>query len=334
MRIRLVSTVLAVGALFVAPPATASAEPGTFDLQAHRGGRGLMVENTLPAFAEALDLGVTTLEMDIQITRDGREVVGHDERINGAKCTDTGPVSADDKQYPYVGKLIKDLTFEQVRSLDCGSKTQSAYPEQQAAPGAKMPTLEEVFALAAERGADTVRFSIELKNDPVGETTAGRGQFVQQALQEIRRAGVADRSMIQSFDWGTLELVHQTDADIRLYALTDITKVYPLSPWTGGLNLIWESTSLVEGAKSIGATALSPIYALPPDGPLQMPAISERLVDTAHENDILVVPWTVNDPDAMRKLIDKGVDGMITDYPDRLREVMRERGLPLPESLL
>ncbi|MFI6867982.1 glycerophosphodiester phosphodiesterase family protein [Nocardia sp. NPDC050406] len=330
MRIRLATTVATLGAALFTHPGTASAATDAFDLQAHRGGRALVVENTIPAFANALELGVTTLELDIQITRDGREVVGHDARVDEAKCTDTAPVSAGDKQYPYVGKLIKDLTFEQVRTLDCGSKTQSAYPGQQAAPGAKMPTLAEVFALAADRGADTVRFSIELKNDPVGETTAGRGQFVQQALHEIRSAGVEDRAVIQSFDWGTLELVHQTDPTVPLYALTDITKVYPLSPWTGGLNLIWESESLVRGAKSIGATALSPIHAVPPEGRLQMPVISQRLVDTAHEHGILLVPWTVNEPEAMRKLIDKGVDGIITDYPDRLREVMREQGLPLP----
>lgn len=331
MRIRLLSTVLAVGALLMAHPGAASAAPATFDLQAHRGGRGLTVENTLPAFARSLDIGVTTLELDILITRDGRDVVGHDDKIDGAKCTDTGPVSAGDKQYPYVGKLVKDLTFDQVRTLDCGSKTQSDFPGQQAAPGAKMPTLEEVFALASDRGAETVQFSIELKTDPKGETTAPREQFVQRALQEIRRAGVQSRSIIQSFDWGTLKLVRQADSGIRLYALTDPTKVYPFSPWLGGLNLIWESGSLVGGAKSIGATALSPIHALPPDGSVQLPTVSQRLVDKAHENGILVVPWTVNDADDMRRLMDKGVDGIITDYPDRLREVMRERGLPLPQ---
>ncbi|WP_212762120.1 glycerophosphodiester phosphodiesterase family protein [Nocardia uniformis] len=317
MRIRLLFTALAVGAMLAAHPGGVSATPTAFDLQAHRGGLGLTAENTLPAFARSLEIGVTTLELDIQITRDGREIIGHDAKIDGSKCTDTEPVSPGDSQYPYVGKLIKDLSFEQVRTVNCGSK---------------MPTLEEVFTLASDRGADTVQFSIELKTDPRDGTTAPREQFIQRAVQEVQRAGVRNRTIIQSFDWATLKLVRQHDSGIRLYALTDPTKVYPFSPWLGGLDLIWESGSLVNGAKSIGATALSPMHALPPDGSVQLPAVSQRLVDTAHENGILVVPWVVNQPGTMHELMDKGVDGIITDYPDRLREVMRERGLSLPPA--
>lgn len=111
-----------------------------FDLQAHHGGLGLTVESILPAFAKALETGVTTLELDLQITKDGRDVVTHDRKISDKKCADTAPVPPGDPQFPYVGKYIKDLTFEQVRSLDCGSHTFAQYPGQQAAPGEKMPT--------------------------------------------------------------------------------------------------------------------------------------------------------------------------------------------------
>ena len=96
-----------------------------FDLQAHRGGLGLTVENTISAFANALRLGVSTLELDVQITADGRAVITHDRKISGTKCRDTGPYSADDPEYPYVGRYIKNLTFAQVRQLDCGSRTLS-----------------------------------------------------------------------------------------------------------------------------------------------------------------------------------------------------------------
>lgn len=311
-------------------PAAGAAPASGFDLQAHRGGRGLMVENTLPAFANALDLGVSTLELDIEITRDGREVITHDAAIDGGKCVDTQAVVPGDPQFPYVGKLIKELTFDQVRTVDCGSTAQSDFPGQRTAPGAKMPTLEEIFALTRDRAAEDVRFSIELKTDPNGKETASREAFVQRAVQEITRAGLRDRAGIQSFDWGTLILMHQADPGLRLYALTEPTKVYPFSPWLGGLHPIQFGGSLVRTAKSFGATALSPMYALPPDGSVSLPLVTRDLVEEAHANGMLVVPWTANDPAAMRSLLDKGVDGIITDYPDRLREVLRDRNLPLP----
>src|SRR5690349_7154816 len=102
-----------------------------FDLQAHRGGIGLAVESTLASFAKGIETGVSTLEMDLQITKDGREVITHDRKISGQKCKDTAPVTPGDPSYPYVGKYIKDLTFDQVRSLDCGSQTLPQFPGQQ-----------------------------------------------------------------------------------------------------------------------------------------------------------------------------------------------------------
>ena len=128
-----------------------------FDLQAHRGGIGLTVESTLASFATGIETGVTTLELDLQITKDGREVVTHDRKISPAKCRDTAPVEAGDPQFPYVGKYVKDLTFAQVRSLDCGTLTLPQFPGQAASPGAQMPTLAEVFALADSHRASRVK---------------------------------------------------------------------------------------------------------------------------------------------------------------------------------
>ncbi|QLY28744.1 glycerophosphodiester phosphodiesterase [Nocardia huaxiensis] len=312
-------------------PAPAHAAPATaFDLQAHRGGRGLTVENTLPAFARALEIGVTTLELDIALTKDGREVITHDSKVDGAKCNDTAPVTPGDAQYPYVGKLIKELTFDQVRTLDCGSEAQSDFPGQRTAPGAKMPTLAEVFELARSRGANTATFSIELKTNPAGSDTRPAQDFVDRVVAEVARSGFDRNVKIQSFDWGALQLMHRVNPALPLYALTDPTKVYPFSPWLGGLHPIGYGGSLVKTAKSFGAVAISPLESLPPDGSVQIPLITRSMVDEAHANGMLVVPWTPNDAATMRALLDKGVDGIITDYPDRLREVLRERGMPLP----
>ncbi|MEU0544591.1 glycerophosphodiester phosphodiesterase family protein [Nocardia sp. NPDC005978] len=331
MKTALLTLALTASAV-LAMPGAAAAPASDFDLQAHRGGRGLVVENTLPAFAHALELGVSTLELDIGITADGREVITHDAAVDGGKCADTSPVTPGDPQFPYVGKFVKDLSFDQVRTLDCGSKAQADYPGQRTAPGARMPTLNEVFTLARDRGADTVRFSIELKNDPAARETAPREAFVRRAVAEIDRAGMRERAAIQSFDWGTLIQVHAADPGLRLYALTEPTKVYPFSPWLGGLDTARFGGSLARTAKSFGATALSPLYALPPSGSASLPLVTRDSVAEAHAAGILVVPWTVNEPGAMRSLLDTGVDGIITDYPDRLREVLGDRGMPLPQS--
>lgn len=121
-----------------AAPATATSTEvadrldAEFDLQAHRGGIGLTVENTLEVFRRALELGVTTLELDVQITQDQVAVVTHDRRVNGDKCADTAPATPGDPEWPYAGKYVHTLTLAQVKTLDCGSQTLDQYPGQQA----------------------------------------------------------------------------------------------------------------------------------------------------------------------------------------------------------
>lgn len=311
-----------------------------FDLQAHRGGLGLTVESTLPAFAKALETGVTTLELDLQITRDGREVVTHDRKISDKKCTDTDPVTAGDPQFPYVGKYIKDLTFEQVRSLDCGSRTLAQYPGQQAAPGEKMPTLAEVFALVNSYRASQVKFNIETKVEAgAPEQTAPREQFVAAALKEIKAANMQHRASIQSFDWGALRLVQQQDPQIRTVALTNkdfLQAGQPgSSPWLGGIDADDFGGDLVTAAAHLGFDAISPVHGTPQNGTVAdagyTPYVTTDMVERAHDAGMQVIPWTVNDKPTMRVLISKGVEGIITDYPDRLRDVMAEHSLKLPK---
>ena len=149
--------------LTTAQAASAPAQQTPFDLQAHRGGIGLTVENTLASFDKAIRLGVSTLELDVQITQDGQAVVTHDRQVNGNKCQDTGPVTPGDPEYPYVGKYINTLTLAQVRTLDCGSQTLADFPQQQASPGERMPLLSEVFDLVKAYDADSVKLNVESK---------------------------------------------------------------------------------------------------------------------------------------------------------------------------
>jgi glycerophosphoryl diester phosphodiesterase len=312
-----------------------------FDLQAHRGGLGLTVESTIASFSKALEVGVSTLELDLQITKDGREVITHDRKISGQKCQDTTPVTAGDPDFPYVGKYVKDLTFDQVRSLDCGSVPLAKYPGQQTSPEAKMPTLAEVFDLTRQYRASQVRFNIETKVEAgAPEQTAPREQFVEVAIREIKAANMQHRVSIQSFDWGALRLVQEREPGLRTVALTNKDFLQAgqagASPWLGGIDSDDFGGDLVEAASFLGFDAVSPVHGNPQDGkvtdPGYAPYVTAEMVARAHAKGMQVIPWTVNDQPAMRALMDIGVDGIITDYPDRLREVMAERDLKLPKQ--
>ncbi|WP_294568586.1 glycerophosphodiester phosphodiesterase [uncultured Arthrobacter sp.] len=322
-------------------PAAPAAAGAHFDLQAHRGGIGLTVESTLPAFAAALRTGVSTLELDLQITRDGREVITHDRRIDGRKCADTAPVVPGDPQFPYAGKYVKDLTFDQVRTLDCGSRSLPAYPGQVAAPGAKMPTLAELFTLVKAHRASQVEFNIETKVEAgAPEQTAPREQFVEVALREIRAAGMERRVSIQSFDWGALRLVQQQAPEIPTVALTnkDFLQVGQpgASPWLGGIDADDFGGDLVQAASFLGFDAVSPVHGSPQNGTVTdgnyVPYVTADMVQRAHAAGMQVIPWTVNDEATMSSLIDLGIDGLITDYPDRLRGVLAGKSMKLPHQ--
>ncbi|MBB5789974.1 glycerophosphoryl diester phosphodiesterase [Jiangella mangrovi] len=340
LRTALAAAVLGAGLLAV--PAQA-APPGEFDLQAHRGGLGLRPESTLASFGNALQLGVSTLELDIQITKDGYAVVTHDRRINPAKCADTAPVTPGDPQFPYAqGRYIKDLTLAQVQTLDCGARQLAGYPEQQVVPGAGMPLLSEVFDLVKAYDADDVMLNIETKVEAgAPHETAPREQFVQVVAREIRDATMEKQVTIQSFDWGALMRMGEVAPRLRLVALTnyDFLQVDRpgASPWLGGIDIDDFDDDPIAAIESFGADAFSPVHGFPQGGsvddPGYVPYVTRDMVRRAHRAGIEVVPWTIDDPATMNKLIDDGVDGIITDYPDRLRTVLAERGLRLPEPI-
>lgn len=300
-----------------------------------------MTESTLEAFANAIELGVTTLELDVQITEDGHAVVTHDRQVSDVKCDDTAPAFPGDPEFPYVGDYIKDLTLAQVWTLDCGQPL-PGFPEQQVVEGARMPLLSEVFALVDCYNANQVWFNIETKVEAgAPEETAPREQFVEVTIREIREAGVLNRTMIQSFDWGALMLVREVEPRLPIVALTnfDFLQVDQpgASPWLGGLDIDDFGDSLVAITDSFGADAISPVHGFPQDGtvgdPDYVPYTTAELVDEAHAAGIAVVPWTIDDPATLESLIDAGVDGLITNYPDRLREILAERGYKLPRPI-
>ena len=232
-----------------------------FDLQAHRGGLGLTVESTLASFCQGIG-GRREHPRARPADHQGRTGSRHPRPQNQRpECQDTAP-SPPATRFPYVGKYIKDLTFAQVRSLDCGSLTLANYPGQQASPGAKMPTLAEVFDLTRQYRASQVKFNIETKVEAgAPEQTAPREQFVDVALREIDAAGMMHRVSIQSFDWGALRLVKEREPGIRTVALTNkdfLQAGQPgASPWLGGIDSDDFGGDLVE-AQPPSASTRSP----------------------------------------------------------------------------
>lgn len=314
-----------------------------FDLEAHRGGLGLVVESSLASFSNGLELGVTTLEMDTQVTLDGVAVVTHDRKIAATKCKDTGAVIPNDPLYPYVGKYINQLTLAQVKTLDCGSLKLASYPNQRLDPGAKMPTLREVLNLVKTYKAHNVMLNIETKIEAGAPSeTAPRELFVTTVLNDIRDSGLMNQITIQSFDWGALMLVKQLEPDMPIVALTNGQQflqvgVAGASPWLGGIDIDDFQGDLVAAVKSFGANAISPVHGNPQNGKYgdanYVPYTTADLVSRAHAAGLKVIPWTVSDVATFNALMDIGVDGIITDLPDLGREVMRSRNMPLPAPL-
>ncbi|WP_226535878.1 glycerophosphodiester phosphodiesterase [Fictibacillus halophilus] len=318
--------------------------PKGFDLQAHRGGMGLKVESSIASFSHALELGVSTLELDVQITEDDRAVVTHDRKISNAVCKDTGPAFENDPEYPYVGKYIKDLTLEQIRTMDCGSLSKPQYPGQVTSPGAKMLLLTEVFDLVKQYDAKKVWMNIETKVEAgAPHETAPREDFVNIVAREVREAGMLDRVSIQSFDWGSLMMMREVEPSLPIVALTNGPQFLQpgqpgASPWLGGIDIDDFGGDLVSAAQSFGADAISPVHGFPQNGKITdenyEPYVTAKMVGDAHQAGMKVIPWTVDDKATMNKLIDDGVDGIITDYPDRLRDVMGDYGFKLPKKYI
>lgn len=293
------------------------------DLQGHRGARGLLPENTLPAFERALELGMTTLELDCGLTRDGVVVVAHDRRLNPDFTRD-----AQGNWLAAAPPAIRDLTYAELARYDVGRLkpgTQYAqrFAQQQPIDGTRIPALADVFELATKRGAHAVRFNIETKLSPLAPAgTAPPDVLVTALLGAIGKAGMESRVTIQSFDWRTLAIVQSKAPSIPTVYLTaesasprNIATHASPSPWTAGHQLAAYGGSLPRMVKAAGGAVWSPYH-----GDLT----PERLRE-AHALGLEVVVWTVNAEADMQRFVAWGVDGIISDYPDRLAKVVRLR---------
>lgn len=268
--------------------------PAGFDWQAHRGCRGIMPENTVPAFLKALDYPeVTTLELDLAVSKDHQLIVSHEPWFNPAICRlpdgDSIP-RRDAEKY-----LIYHLTAEEIRGFDCGSRGNPRFPEQQKMKAFK-PTLREVVEAVRARRPD-IRWNIEIKSQPEwdGLRHPPVEDFARLVVAELKALGIEKNATVQSFDVRALQAMHRQAPDIQLAFLIENVRGF-------GYNM-----------DKLGFTpaVYSPYYQL----------VSKKLVRKCHAHGIKLIPWTVNDIPAMRGLIRLGMDGIITDYPNRIGEV-------------
>ena len=272
--------------------------PATFDVQGHRGARGLLPENTIPAFVRALELGVTTLELDTVISGDGEVVVSHEPVMSSEICLAPDGTRIRDED----AHNIYRMPYAEVARYDCGTLRPRKFSAQEARPGTPKPLLRDVIrtaeAWAEEHGRPAPQYNVETKSRVSweGERHPAPAVFAEAVLDVLREKGVLDRSWLQSFDVRTLQAARGLDPTVKLVLLVDNRR---------GLASNLDALGFVPDV-------YSPHYRL----------VSSRLVAAVHERGMALIPWTVNSERRMRRLIALGVDGIITDYPDRLLRVL------------
>ncbi|NRQ32312.1 glycerophosphodiester phosphodiesterase [Nonomuraea sp. NN258] len=290
------------------------------EIHGHRGARGLWPENTLPGLSRTMELGVHALEIDVALTADGRLVLTHDLTVSAVTSADTRPLSPGDPLYPYVGKPINALTLAQLRTLDVGIRwprhlddpfalTQAAIPE------TRMPTLGAVLGLLNAFEAENVRLHVELKSDPTRpELSADPAMFTELVIDELDRHGRLGNAAVLSFDWRIVSRAAELAPGTRRFALIELDTLH----WNGDLG-----DDVPAAARAAGATTLSPEHVM----------VDESLMAQVAAAGLDVAVWTVNDPAVAVRMLDLGVAGVVTDYPDRMRQLWRERGLELPDPI-
>jgi glycerophosphoryl diester phosphodiesterase len=286
--------------LSILSPLTSSAQAYTprFDVQGHRGARGLMPENTIPAFLLALDSGVTTLELDLAITKDRQVVVSHEPWMSAAICLDaTGNPIKEKEEKKH---NIFQMTYEQVKQYDCGSKGNERFPEQVKMKTEK-PLLRDAFLTIEKYIKDKTKYevdyNIEIKTLPVGDNKfhPKPAEFSELVFNLIDQYLPWERVVIQSFDFRVLKYWHEKHPEVRLAALVE------------NLNTVDENVKELGFRPSI----YSPDYKL----------LSKSEIKYMHSLGMRVIPWTVNDQKEMEELKSWGVDGLITDYPNLARQL-------------
>ena len=291
-----------------------------FELQGHRGARGLFPENTVEGFVSAVALGVDAVELDVAVTADGVPVVFHDVALNGDIVR--GP---DGAWLDGEGPLLRSLTLAELARYDVGrlrpgGRYAAAHPRQVACDGARVPTLREAFAASG-----AVRIDAELKTLPDRpEATVSPAEMADRVLAVAGACGALGRLDVRSFDWRGLRHLRVRHPGLPLTFLTSSETVARAALWWDGPTPAGHGGSV---PRAVAAAAAGPAGWAPDHNGLTQAQVRE-----AQSLGLRVLPWTVNDPADMARLIAWGVDGLCSDRPDLARRVMASMGLPLPPA--
>ena len=276
---------------------TAEAGPRAVEVHGHRGARAVRPENTLAGFRHAIAAGVDAIELDVVVTADDRLVVHHDLKTRPQTCLGPGGAALP------APVQIRTMTLAQVRQLDCGTRTDPAFPRQVAVPGERIPTIEETFALLRE--APRLKLDVEIKSyEAHPELTPPPERLASLVLAAVREAGVHDRVEIRSFDHRVLRAVRAADPTILLAVLVPECKADLDLPSAKSCRI-----DLVAVAREVGATRVSPHHT----------QINAEQVRRLHDAGMTVIPWTADIEADWRRLVEAGVDGIVTDDPEALR---------------
>ncbi len=293
------------GGLFIVLVMTACLETyksnTSFDLQGHRGCRGLYPENTIPAFLNAVNLGVNTLELDVVITGDSNVLISHEPFF--AHDISTGPSNNPVTQDNERQHNIYEMTMDEVEQYDVGLKTHHGFPHQKKIRVTKPllhTMIDSVERWVSAKGLPMPCYNIEIKRVPENDNVfhPDMERYVQLVLNEVYASDIQQRTVIQSFDIETLQHVHESDSTLKIALLVS------------------SNDDVKQALQELGFKPefLSPHYAL----------VTPEIAKMTREKGMLLVPWTVNDPADMERLISVGIDGLITDYPDRYLQLVKE----------
>ncbi|MEL6672611.1 MAG: glycerophosphodiester phosphodiesterase family protein [Bacteroidota bacterium] len=280
-------------------PSSETMSTPSIDVQGHRGCRGLLPENTIPAFLRALDIGVQTLEMDVVITKDGQVLLSHEPFMSHEICADPdGKEITEENEREW---NIYQMTLEEVQECDCGSKKHPRFPEQENSPVEK-PTLAAVIAAAEahaqQKGRPAPMYNIETKSTPAGDSVfhPAPAEFVDRLVKVMQEGGIVERSTIQSFDVRTLQYAHEAYPDIRLVLLVE------------------NEDGAAANLENLGFVpeVYSPYFQF----------VDSALVDFCAEKKMALIPWTINEDADIQQMLELGVDGIISDYPDRVVRIL------------
>jgi glycerophosphoryl diester phosphodiesterase len=270
------------------------------DIQGHRGCRGLMPENTIPAFIKALEIGVNTLELDVVISKDGKVIVSHEPYMSSTICLDPdGNEIANQEKYN-----IYEMTYEEVATFDCGSKFHSKFPEQAKIKVSKpllSAVIDTVDQYLSDNNLPPVKYNIELKSTPKGDDIfhPKPDEFSRIVIDLLKEKKVVEQVIIQSFDERILESFHQLAPEFELAFLV---------------------TNIASMKKNLSKLSFQPQLYSP-----NFKLVNKNTIKQAKVMNIGLVVWTVNEEKDIQKMIDLGVDAIISDYPDRVVKLVNKR---------